>query len=64
MRNYMKTILTATLLVGSSIVFAQEQGGTTTVQPTTLSTPTAQYKGATHTEVSQSQTVTISKRPG
>mmetsp|Transcript_4383 Transcript_4383/g.5854 ORF Transcript_4383/g.5854 Transcript_4383/m.5854 type:complete len:137 (-) Transcript_4383:728-1138(-) len=64
MLSYMKTLITTVAIMSAAMAFGQQEG---TVQPTVepvQGTPSAQYKGATHTEVSQSRTVTISKRPG
>ncbi|MCR9173067.1 MAG: hypothetical protein NXI10_11270 [bacterium] len=59
----MKTLLTAGLLLFSAVAFCQQTG--TEITPTQApSKMHAEYRGATHTEVKQSQSVTISKRPG
>lgn len=62
MRNYMKTLLSAGILLCAGIGYGQQTEPTPVEQGTTPIR--AEYKGATHTEVSQSKAVTISKKAG
>ena len=63
MLNYMKTLLTAGLLLSASVAFCQQ----TEPQVKPAESPSkmhAEYKGTTTTVVKQSRSTTISKKPG
>lgn len=62
MRIYMKTLLTAGMLVCTCVAFSQQIQQVTPAEPP--STMQSQYKGTTTTEVTQNRSVTISKRAG
>lgn len=60
----MKTLLTTAALLGATLAYSQQEETEVKAVEPIQEMPTAQYKGTIHTEVSQSRTVTVSKRPG
>lgn len=59
----MRTILTAVMLVGANLALGQQETTELKSVEPIKKTEHAEFKGATHSEVNQSKSVTISKKP-